>query len=146
MPILLNSQLMRKKKSSESALHEVKGIKTPTSISDYSIKKIKNKKKAQPSENVFVEKIPAGVLSYLSRANTLIESTDPKHQEKATSIIELPNANKLLRIGITGVPGVDKGIFIEVFTKQFNSIRKKNSRFGNRPQQFHQQRTTCIAY
>ncbi|MFA5298345.1 MAG: methylmalonyl Co-A mutase-associated GTPase MeaB, partial [Lutibacter sp.] len=112
---------MHKKKSLESALHEVEGVKTPSSTSDYSIKKIKLKRSEQPTENVFVEKILTGDISHLSRAITLIESTNPKHQEKANAIIEqcLPYANKSIRIGITGVPGVGKSTFIEVFAKQF---------------------------
>ncbi|MHB1147052.1 MAG: methylmalonyl Co-A mutase-associated GTPase MeaB [Lutibacter sp.] len=118
---------MLKKKSSESALHEVEGIKSPSSISDNSIKKIKQNRSEQPSETLFVEKILAGDIAYLSRAITLIESTNPKHQAKSTSIIEhcLPYANKSVRIGITGVPGVGKSTFIEVFAKQFTQKGKK---------------------
>ena len=118
---------MRKKTSSESALHEVEGIKPPASVSDNSIKNIKLKRSVQPSEALFIKKILAGDISYLSRAITLIESTNPKHQEKATAIIEhcLPYANKSVRIGITGVPGVGKSTFIEVFAKQFTSKGKK---------------------
>ncbi len=118
---------MCKKKSSKSALHEVEGIKSPSSVSDNSIINIKLKRSEQPSENVFIEKILAGDISYLSRAITLIESTNPKHQEKANVIIEqcLPFANKLVRIGITGVPGVGKSTFIEVFGKYFTEKGKK---------------------
>ena len=112
---------MHKKKSLESALHEVEGVKSPSSTSDRSIKKIKLKRSEQPSEKEFIEKILAGDISHLSRAITLIESTNPNHQEKANAIIEqcLPYANKSFRIGITGVPGVGKSTFIEVFAKLF---------------------------
>ena len=118
---------MRKKKSSESALHEVEGIKPPSSISDNSIKKIKQNRSEQPSETLFVEKILAGDISYLSRAITLIESTNPKHQAKATAIIEhcLPYANKSVRIGITGVPGVGKSTFIESLGKYLTARGNK---------------------
>ncbi|MDD3722592.1 MAG: methylmalonyl Co-A mutase-associated GTPase MeaB [Lutibacter sp.] len=118
---------MRKKKLLESALHEVEGIKPPSSVSDHSIKQIKLKRSVQPTEKVFVEKILAGDISYLSRAITLIESTNPKHQTKANVIIEkcLPFANKSVRIGITGVPGVGKSTFIEVFGKYFTEKGKK---------------------
>jgi LAO/AO transport system kinase len=69
----------------------------------------------------------AGDISYLSRAITLIESTNPKHHAKATSIIEkcLPFANNSIRIGITGVPGVGKSTFIEAFGKYFTKNGKK---------------------
>lgn len=112
---------MSRKKSLESALHEVEGVKTPSSVNDNSIKQIKLKRSEQPSETVFVEKILAGDISHLSRAITLIESTNPKHQAKANAIIEkcLPFANKSVRIGITGVPGVGKSTFIEAFGKYF---------------------------
>ncbi|MDF1516548.1 MAG: methylmalonyl Co-A mutase-associated GTPase MeaB [Lutibacter sp.] len=118
---------MRKKKSSESALHEVEGVKSPSSVSDNSIKQMKLKRSEQPSETVFVEKILAGDISHLSRAITLIESTNPKHKEKANAIIEhcLPFANKSVRIGITGVPGVGKSTFIEAFGKYFTQKGNK---------------------
>lgn len=118
---------MRKKKSLKSALHEVEGIKPPPSVNDHSIKQIKLKRSEQPSEKVFIEKILAGDISFLSRAITLIESTNPKHQTKSNAIIGhcLPYANKSVRIGITGVPGVGKSTFIEVFAKQFTKKGNK---------------------
>ncbi len=118
---------MRKKKSSVSALHEVEGVKQPLSTNDSSISKIKQKRREQPSESEFVTKILAGDISYLSRAITLVESTNPKHQQKSNAIIEqcLPHANKSVRIGITGVPGVGKSTFIEVFGKFYTSKGNK---------------------
>jgi LAO/AO transport system kinase len=55
----------------------------------------------------------------LSRAITLTESTNTKHQNIAQEVIEkcLPFSGKSLRIGITGVPGVGKSTFIEAFGK-----------------------------
>jgi len=66
-------------------------------------------------------------ISYLSRAITLVESNNAKHQEKATQILEkcLPYTNNSIRIGITGVPGVGKSTFIESFGKYLTSIGKK---------------------
>ncbi len=118
---------MLKKKSLASALKEVEGIQQPPATSDNSIENIKLKRSKLPSEAVFVEKILAGDISYLSRAITLIESTNPKHHPKATSIIEqcLPFANNSIRIGITGVPGVGKSTFIEAFGKYFTKKGKK---------------------
>lgn len=51
----------------------------------------------------------------LSKGITLIESTQEYHFEKAQELVEkcLPHANKSIRIGITGVPGVGKSTFIE---------------------------------
>lgn len=118
---------MTKKKSLESALQEAEGIQKPTTTNDNSINKIKQQRSIQPSEKVFVERILAGDISYLSRAITLIESTNPKHKTKATTILEqcLPYANNSIRIGITGVPGVGKSTFIEAFGKYFTEKGEK---------------------
>ncbi|MCB0446048.1 MAG: methylmalonyl Co-A mutase-associated GTPase MeaB, partial [Gelidibacter sp.] len=58
---------------------------------------------------------------------TIIESTAQKHQQQAKEIIEkcLPHANRSIRIGITGVPGVGKSTFIESFGKLLISEGKK---------------------
>ena len=79
------------------------------------------------SVDEFVTQILNNNISYLSRAITLVESNNSNHQEKATQILEkcLPHSNKSLRIGITGVPGVGKSTFIEVFGKYLTSIGKK---------------------
>lgn len=47
----------------------------------------------------------------------MVESNQKKHQEIAEKLIEqcLPHAQKSIRIGITGVPGVGKSTFIEAF-------------------------------
>jgi len=118
---------MTKKKSLEFALQEVEGIKQPNTTNDSSINKIKLQRSKQPSVKEFVKNILAGDISFLSRAITLIESTNPKHKIKATSILEqcLPHANKSIRIGITGVPGVGKSTFIETFGKYFTKKGKK---------------------
>ena len=74
-----------------------------------------------------IEKIILGDKVALSRAITLIESTNPIHFEKANEVINgcLPYANKSVRIGITGVPGVGKSTFIEAFGKHLTSLGKK---------------------
>ncbi|MFO7560849.1 MAG: methylmalonyl Co-A mutase-associated GTPase MeaB [Desulfobacterales bacterium] len=53
----------------------------------------------------------------LSRAITLIESSLPEHQEKARELLDrlLPYTGNVVRLGITGVPGVGKSTFIESF-------------------------------
>ncbi|RQO30515.1 methylmalonyl Co-A mutase-associated GTPase MeaB [Taibaiella sp. KBW10] len=63
------------------------------------------------------EGILAGNIALLSRAITLIESTNPAHQVLAGALIDqlLPYTGNSLRIGITGVPGVGKSTFIESF-------------------------------
>src|SRR5690606_37269849 len=56
----------------------------------------------------------------------LVESTNPAHSEKANEIIQkcVPYANKSVRIGITGVPGVGKSTFIETFGTYLTSKGK----------------------
>ncbi len=79
------------------------------------------------SVDTFVTEILNNNISYLSRAITLVESNNAKHQEKATQILEkcLPYTSNSIRIGITGVPGVGKSTFIESFGKYLTSIGKK---------------------
>jgi LAO/AO transport system kinase len=53
----------------------------------------------------------------LARTITLIESNAAAHQEKAQEVLRqlLPHTGNSIRIGITGVPGVGKSTFIEIF-------------------------------
>lgn len=99
----------------KSALSEKEGVVPPPTTNKSAAKKIKLRRRSQPTVDEFVTQICAGNITYLSKAITLIESTNPKHQEKANQIIEacLPFANNSVRIGITGVPGVGKSTFIE---------------------------------
>ena len=118
---------MQDKKKYKSALTEVSGIKKPNATNNYSINKIKLNRNKQPSVKLFIEEILLGNITFLSKAITLIESTNPKHKEKASKIITgcLPYANNSIRIGITGVPGVGKSTFIEAFGKYLSALDKK---------------------
>ncbi len=118
---------MTKKKEHISALNEIEGVDQPHSIDSSSIKKIKLKRGKLPSPDDFIDQILKGNRSYLSRAITLVESTNPKHQKKAAKIITacLPRANNSIRIGVTGVPGVGKSTFIEVFGTYLTNLGKK---------------------
>ena len=53
----------------------------------------------------------------LAKAITLVESKLDSHREQAQLILEqlLPDTGKSIRIGITGIPGVGKSTFIEIF-------------------------------
>lgn len=74
-----------------------------------------------------IEKLAAGLLEGklrpLSRAITLIESSNPEHYEDAAKLLEniLPQTGNSIRIGISGVPGVGKSTFIEAFGKHLTS-------------------------
>ncbi len=114
-------------KNNLSALRERDGIDPPEIVGSNSVSQIQSFRKIQPSSQELIEDILAGNIASLSRAITLVESTNLKHLEKANEIINacLPYANKSVRIGITGVPGVGKSTFIEAFGLLLTSIGKK---------------------
>jgi GTPase len=114
-------------KKHTSALNEKKGISPPKITDESSISKIKGKRKNQPSTQQLINGILKGDTIALSRAITLVESKNKKHLKKANTIIKacLPYANNSIRIGITGVPGVGKSTFIEVFGKHLTSLGNK---------------------
>lgn len=114
-------------KPNKSALHEINGIEQPESISAEAISHIMRSRKKQPSANELVQGILDGDKTALSRAITLVESTNPTHLEKANAVIAqcLPHEDKSVRLGITGVPGVGKSTFIEAFGKHLTSLGHK---------------------
>ncbi|WP_395067084.1 methylmalonyl Co-A mutase-associated GTPase MeaB [Flavobacterium sp.] len=118
---------MKPSKISISALHEKEGIEQPDIFSKTSVEQIVLKRKIQPSANDLITRILNQDKVALSRAITLVESTNPDHLSKASEVINgcLPFANKSIRIGITGVPGVGKSTFIEAFGKHLTSLGKK---------------------
>ena len=118
---------MKEKHHKPSALHEKEGIQQPEILNKSSVAQIQKSRKVLPSSNELVKGVLSGNIAALSRAITLVESTNVSHFEKANEVINacLPHANKSVRIGITGVPGVGKSTFIEVFGKYLTSIGKK---------------------
>ncbi len=111
----------------QSALQEKEGVSKPETTSSLSAEKIKLNRAKRNSVKEFVSKILEGNITFLSRAITLVESTNANHQIKANKILEqcLPHANNSVRIGITGVPGVGKSTFIEAFGKHLTNKGKK---------------------
>ncbi|MGO4818515.1 methylmalonyl Co-A mutase-associated GTPase MeaB [Flavobacterium sp. W22_SRS_FP1] len=118
---------MEKDKNKHSALEEKAGIERPEIFSPLAVKNIQKFRKIQPSAAELVTGILSGSITALSRAITLIESTNSDHLERANEVIKacLPHANKSVRIGITGVPGVGKSTFIEAFGKHLTGQGKK---------------------
>ena len=110
-----------------SYLNNRDGVAQPESISRSAIARVSGLRKKQPSVHDLVNGILAGNKTVLSRAITLVESTNHSHFEKANTVIAkcLPHANKSVRIGITGVPGVGKSTFIEAFGKHLTALGKK---------------------
>ena len=118
---------MALRKNHPSALNEKEGISQPESISTTVIHHIKNLKQKLISPQELIDGILNQNITALSRAITLVESTNTEHLSKANEVINgcLPYANKSVRIGITGVPGVGKSTFIEAFGKHLTSLGKK---------------------
>jgi LAO/AO transport system kinase len=118
---------LKNEKKKNSALLEKAGISPPEIISYNAVNQVQKYRKIQPSSKELIEGILSGNISALSRAITLVESTNASHLAKANEVINacLPHANKSVRIGITGVPGVGKSTFIEAFGKHLTSLGKK---------------------
>lgn len=115
------------KQSKSSALQEKDGVSESEITNKASIQSIKHKRRVQPSAQELVSEILKGNITALSRAITLVESSNPTHLKKANEIIKLclPHANNSVRIGITGVPGVGKSTFIEAFGLHLTETEKK---------------------
>lgn len=114
-------------KKSKSALQEKKGVSISEITNASSIKSIKDKRKAKINSDALVTSILKKNITALSRAITLVESKNPKHKTQANTVLKacLPHANKSIRIGITGVPGVGKSTFIETFGTYLTAIGKR---------------------
>ncbi|NJW53690.1 methylmalonyl Co-A mutase-associated GTPase MeaB [Salinimicrobium oceani] len=113
--------------STKSALSEAEGTRPESGINPGAAKRIRDSRRKELVVEELVNGILKGSKTALGQAITLVESNQPKHQEKAARIIEksLPFANKSLRIGITGVPGVGKSTFIEAFGSYLANSGKK---------------------
>lgn len=98
-----------------------KGIDQPDSVNEDSVKRFLTKRKRKLLQaDEYVKGILDGNITLLSQAVTLIESSNPEHQQLAQDIIIkcLPFAGNSTRLGITGVPGAGKSTFIEALGKQ----------------------------
>ncbi|QMU64877.1 MAG: methylmalonyl Co-A mutase-associated GTPase MeaB [Flavobacteriaceae bacterium] len=114
-------------KNRPSSLYEKDEVSKSKTTRIEAVKNVKLNRGKLPGIDDFVNRILNGDITFLSRAITLVESTNTKHQEKANRILEgcLPHAHHAVRIGITGVPGVGKSTFIESFGKYLTGIGKK---------------------
>jgi len=77
--------------------------------------------------NDLIRGVRQGDRTILARAITLAESTRSADQKKINAVLTrlLPYTGKSIRIGITGVPGVGKSTFIEVFGEHLAALGKK---------------------
>lgn len=90
-------------------------MKAPKNTTNKALQRFKKQQPKELDIALLVEQILARNTTALSQGITLVESTQTKHAAKAQQLIDqcLPHANALIRIGITGVPGVGKSTFIE---------------------------------
>jgi LAO/AO transport system kinase len=118
---------LENKKTKHSSLHEKTGVPSQEAINPKSANQIQNSRKKKTSSKELIDGILFGDIVVLSQAITLIESNNTNHLSKANEVINacLPYANKSVRIGVTGVPGVGKSTFIEAFGKHLTASGKK---------------------
>ena len=108
---------MKKPKKHNSALNELQGVEKPQNLSNVTALKLKKARKKKQGIPELIQGVLSANKTALSRAITIIESTASKDQADAIQLIQgcITHANKSIRIGITGVPGVGKSTFIEQF-------------------------------
>ena len=118
---------MDKENKHKKGIEQKSGASKTETANKPLIQKIQKKRKNLPEVQELINGIFEGNVASLSRSITLVESTSPNHLKKANAVIKacLPKANKSIRVGITGVPGVGKSTFIEVFGKHLTSLGKK---------------------
>ena len=118
---------MAKKEIKKSALSEQEGVTSSEITNAEAVSKLKAKRKSKRDTQDLINSLLDGNITALSQAITIIESKHTKHQEQAHQIVKacLPHANKSVRIGITGVPGVGKSTFIEAFGNYLTVQDKK---------------------
>ncbi len=110
----------------KTALKIQNGIDQPASINPRFAKKGHKIGKLENAQ-WYIKKVLEGDRSALSKSITLAESSLPAHRVLAQEIIEacLPHSGHSVRIGITGVPGVGKSTFIEVFGRYITQQLQK---------------------
>jgi LAO/AO transport system kinase len=86
-----------------------------------------NKFSDNKDASFFIDGVLKSDISILSRAITIIESSNSEHQHLASEIINgiMPHSGNSFRLGITGVPGVGKSTFIESFGKELLAHQHK---------------------
>ncbi|MEC1178205.1 methylmalonyl Co-A mutase-associated GTPase MeaB [Metasolibacillus meyeri] len=119
---------MDKRLEQQSALFVMDGVKGGHDGMNYGTPK-KFRKKQQNTLDVatLASEVRAGNRISLSKAITLIESSNAEHKQQAQSLLQelLPHTGNSIRIGITGVPGAGKSSFIEAFGSMLCELGKK---------------------
>ncbi|MFJ7735523.1 methylmalonyl Co-A mutase-associated GTPase MeaB [Lysinibacillus sp. NPDC097287] len=112
----------------ESALFVMDGVEATHDGMQYGTPKKFRKKKAEKIDvNELAREVRAGSRMQLSKAITLIESSNASHKVLAQELLQelLAHTGNSVRIGITGVPGAGKSSFIEAFGTMLCEMGKK---------------------
>ena len=119
--------VLKDPKKKKSALEEKAGIQASYITDIKSIETFQDKRKRSLNSETLIKGIKNSDITSLSRAITIVESKKLEHQEQAQLILKscLPLANRSLRIGITGVPGVGKSTFIECLGSKLTDLGKR---------------------
>lgn len=115
-------------KTPDSALHVMKGIESRHDGLNYTAPKKFRKKNRQTIDiKQLAGEVREGKRTSLSKAITLIESSNNEHKRLAQHLLQelLPYTGNSIRIGITGVPGAGKSTFIEAFGTMLCEMGKK---------------------
>ncbi|AUS07108.1 methylmalonyl Co-A mutase-associated GTPase MeaB [Pseudotamlana carrageenivorans] len=104
-------------KPKKTSIQENEGVSISEITNPEAIERFKSRRNKTIDVDDLISSLLNKNISALSRAITIVESEHPKHTAQASAITKacLPKANKSIRIGITGVPGVGKSTFIEAF-------------------------------
>lgn len=112
----------------ESALFVMDGVEASHDGMQYSTPKKFRKKKADKIDiQELAREVRASSRTQLSKAITLIESSNAEHKALAQELLQelLSHTGNSVRIGITGVPGAGKSSFIEAFGTMLCEMGKK---------------------
>lgn len=118
----------RNKGIDESALFVMDGVAANHDGMNFATtKKFRKKKQEQIDIPALATEICNGSRMHLSKAITLIESSNREHKESGQALLQelLHHTGNSIRIGITGVPGAGKSSFIEAFGMQLCEMGKK---------------------
>lgn len=118
----------KNKEMQDSALFVMDGVAASHDGMQYGGPKKFRKKKADKIDiQGLAREVMVGSRTQLSRAITLIESSNAVHKAQAQELLQelLPHTGNSVRIGITGVPGAGKSSFIEAFGTMLCEMGKK---------------------
>lgn len=99
----------------DSALSVQPGVEQPSALPPAGMLKRLKRHRRRLTRREYIDGVLAGDRAILGQAITLVESARPEDAELAEDILEqcLPRPGRLIRVGITGVPGVGKSSVIE---------------------------------